>query len=321
MLREIIAREAGVPDFVYGTNTPLPFTPIMLADIWMFDDVNHGASVDLNAGLLGNAQIWDDTARDLLNIVRHVLPGAKAAAPSLPWQLSWHEDGAYPSVRVIGFGASFGGLAQVVAAHSAQDRFDGIFLADPMLPPRVRTWEQVLNEPESTILRVRGALKRRDRWPSREAARESMGAVAFYQAMDPRIFDLVISHGLVPILEGSEEVTLATPAWCEAAVFCEGIATARAWDKMPNIRVPIAYFMAKSSVRTMGEETTREIMWRAPLSRNERSVTAEHLLVQEDPKATAECAGRFIATLQAGMWGSSEAEIRASYDEQPKARL
>lgn len=321
MLRDIIAREAGVPDFVFGTARPLPPTAVVLDDIWMLDDVNHGASVDLNAGLLGSAQIWDDTARDVLNFVLHVLPGAKAAEGPLPWQLGWHADCAAPPVRVVGFGASFGGVAQVGAAYAAPDRYEGLFLADPMLPPRVRTWEGVLNDAGSTIFRVRGALKRRDRWPSRAAARESLGALAFYKAMDPAIFELCISHGLVPVVPGGEEVTLATPAWSEAAVFCEGVATARAWDKLPKIPVPIAYFMAKTAERTMGEAVTREIVWRAPLSRNERSTTAEHLLVQEDPRGTAESAGRFLATLEAGMWGSTTEEIRASYEEQLKARL
>lgn len=296
----------------------------------MLDDMMHGASMDLNAGKLGTAQIWDDTARDLLNFVVHVLPGVKAEEASgrkaaTTWQLPWVAADAVPPARVIGFGASFGGTAQVGAAHAAPDRFDGVFLADPMVPPRVRTWEMV-NTPrgiEETIFRVRNALKRRASWPSRAAAREAMGKLPFYKAFDPRTFELVISHGLVPadpnVPDG--EVTLATPPWAEAAVFCESVAPARAWDKLPNIPVPIAFYMAKTAERTMGDAVTQEIVWRAPLARNERSVTAEHLLVQENPTETAQVAQRFLATLEAGQWGSSSGEIRASYEEGSKARL
>jgi pimeloyl-ACP methyl ester carboxylesterase len=326
VLRRIIAAEAGEPDYVFGTDRPLPATPIVLDDIWMFDDANHGASVDLNAGLLGPGQIWDDTARDLLNFIVHVLPGAKedekiasACFPwHLPWQLPWRPDGAYPPVKVIGFGASFGGMAQVRAAAAAPDRYAGIFLADPMLPPRTRSWEGVLAEPEVMLLRVRQALKRRDTWASREEARASLLASPFYAAFHPEAFDLVVSHGLVGAPGG---VTLATPAWSEAAVFCEGVAHARGWDRMPGLRVPIAFFMARENDRTMGDELTREIVWRAPLARNERSLRAGHLLVQEDPVGTAEAAKRFLATLASGRWGNSPEEIRASYDEEAKARL
>ncbi|BEI83670.1 hypothetical protein CcaverHIS002_0402740 [Cutaneotrichosporon cavernicola] len=326
VLRRIIASEGGEPDYAFGTDKPLPATPVLLDDIWMFDDANHGASVDLNAGLLGPGQIWDDTARDLVNFIVHVLPAARedekmasACFPwHLPWQLPWRPDGDAPAIKVIGFGASFGGLAQARAAAFIPDRYEGLFLADPMLPPRTRTWENVLEEPETMLLRVRQAVKRRDTWSSREEARTSMLKSPFYAAFHPEQFDLVVSHGLVKAPNG---VTLATPAWCEAAVFCEGVCHARGWDRLPGLNVPIAFFMARENDRTMGDELTRELVWRPPLARNERSLSAGHLLVQEDPDGTAEAAKRFLATLDSGRWGNSLEEIRASYDEETKARL
>ncbi|GMK58684.1 hypothetical protein CspeluHIS016_0601260 [Cutaneotrichosporon spelunceum] len=328
VLRRIIASEAGQVggDCIFGTDKALPPTPVVLDDIWMLDDANHGASVDLNAGLLGPGQIWDDTARDLVNFIVHVLPAARedeqiasACFPwHLPWQLPWRPADAAPPVNVIGFGASFGGLAQARAAAFIPERYSGLFLADPMLPPRTRTWANVLADPDTMLLRVRQAVKRRDTWPSRQDAHTSLLQSPFYAAFHPEQFALVVSHGLV---ESAQGVTLATPPWCEAAVFCEGVCHARGWDRLPSLNVPLAFFMARDNDRTMGDALTRELVWRPPLARNERSTCAGHLLVQEDPEGTARAATRFLATLDAGWWGANAAEIRASYDEEAKARL
>lgn len=323
-MHELLAMEGQTRGHVYGTTLSTRNDgQVAIDDIWLFDDCTHGVSVDLNEGLLGPAQTWEDTGRDILNFVLHVLPGVKSD-PTLGrrWQLQWLPEGTAPLVPVIGMGGSFGGTGQICAAHARPDVFEAIFLIDPMCPPRqVWTMDWVEREGvDKTVFRARDSLKRRDTWASRQAAREAMSAIPFFQRWDPRTFDLMISHGLVPVDPSRPDgpVTLATPGSQECAVFVEPTAAARAWDRLPTLNVPTAFLMAGDPERTLGEKITQELVWRPPLARNERLMNTQHLVMQEDPSQTAAAAWRMLHTLAAGEWGRSSEEIKASCT---KARL
>lgn len=317
-MHELLSLEDQVEGRLYGTTIPTRNKgAVVIDDIWLLDDCTHGMSVDLNRGLLGPAQTWEDTGRDILNFVLHVLPGAKhIAAQHLPWQLSWLPEGSAPLVPVIGMGGSFGGTGQICAAHARPDLFEAVFLVDPMCPPRdVWTMDWVEREGiDKTVFRARDSLKRRDRWTSREAARQAMSAIPFFQRWDPRTFDLMITHGLVPVdlAQPDGAVTLATPGSQECAVFVEPTAAARTWDRLSALQVPAAFLMAGDPERTMGEPITQELVWRPPLARNERLMNTQHLVMQEDPSETAAAAWRMLHTLAAGEWGQSREEIEAT---------
>lgn len=194
-----------------------------------------------------------------------------------------------------------------------------------MVPPRLITRERFEREGMAPLFRARDSLKRRDTWESREAARKAFSKIPMYQQFDPRTFEVTISHGLVPVDASKPDgpVMLATPPWSEVSVFVEPTSPSRAWDKLSTLKVKTGFLMARDPERTMGPELTQELVWRPPLARNERLIDADHLLVQQNPSATAQSAWRFLQTLSAGEWGSSAAEIRASYEDkdQPKARL
>lgn len=318
VMHGLLAREGETDGHIFGTTLPTrQAAEVVIDDIWLLDDCTHGMSVDLNEGKIGPAQTWEDTGRDVLNFVLHVLPGVRnQPVHELSWQLPWRPEGSIPLIPVVGMGGSFGGTGQICAAHARPDLFEAIFLVDPMCPPReVWTLDWVRHEGvDKTVFRARDSLKRRDRWPSRQAARAALAAIPFFQRWDPRIFDLMISHALVPsdhsLPEG--EVTLATPGYQECAVFVEPTAAARAWDRLPTLTVPTAFLMAGDPERTLGEAITRELVWRPPLARNERLINTQHLVMQEDPSATAAAAWRMLHTLAAGKWGRSAKEIRAS---------
>lgn len=310
--------ESKTNGYVYGTRLlTRSQDPVVIDDIWLFDDCTHGMSVDLNRGLLGSAQTWEDTGRDILNFVLHVLPGVRnTPAGDLGWQLPWLSEGSAPLVRVIGMGGSFGGTGQICAAHSRPDLFEALFLVDPMCPPRVDwTLQWVEREGiDKTVFRARDSLKRRDTWASRQAARNAMLAIPFFQRWDPRTFELMITHGLVPVDSSIPDgaVTLATPVAQECAVFVEPTAAARAWDRLSTLSVPTAFLMAGDPERTLGEVVTQELVWRPPLARNERLMNTGHLVMQEDPSQTAAAAWRMLHTLAAGEWGTSREQIQAS---------
>lgn len=308
----------------FGTGEPLSTNPdVLIDDIWMLDHWNHGASVDLNEGHMGAVEIWDDVARDILNFILHVLPSAKSATGALPWELPWKPEGSAPAVKIMGFGGSYGGLGHVMAAHTRPDMYHGVFLADALIAPRAmeRNAIKEANEEDVGTSRVRAAMKRRDAWPSRAEAGRTWLTNPFYAAWHPEVFSLTLSHGLVrtgaygdtdtvgdPDVDDTP-VVLATPTWAEASVFIEPISSGRAWDMLPDLKVPVAFLCAQNRFppRLQSEE-----VWRAPLSRNELLKDTGHLCLQENPPAVAAAAWRFLQTLAAGEWGTKE-DIRACY--------
>lgn len=322
VLREILERKTPPPGVVFGTEHPLRNkAEVLIDDIWFFDDVNHAQSFDLNDGHLGDVEFWEDNGRDQLNFILHILPALKAKGGPAPYQPGWYPEGEYPTVPVIGFGQSLGGAGHVFSALARPDVYAGLFLGDPMVPPRMITRERFEREGMAPLFRARESLKRRDTWESRSAAEKAWSKIKMYQDFDPRIFATTISHGLVPVdpSQPNGAVTLATPPWSEVAVFVEPWSPVRAWDKLTKLKVKTGFWMARDPERTINAELTQELVWRPPLARNERSIDADHLLVQQNPTATAQSALRFLQTLSAGEWGDSAKAIRASYEA--KARL
>jgi hypothetical protein len=128
--------------------------------------------------------------------------------------------------------------------------------------------------------------------------------------------DIWVSHGLVPVdpAQPDGEVTLATPAWCEAAVFTEPTDVGRGWDKLVHLPMPVATLMANYPSATLGEPNTHEMVWRPKLARTERVLDAGHLVLQEKPDKAADALWRFLTTLSSGEWGTSSAEIRREWD-------
>jgi pimeloyl-ACP methyl ester carboxylesterase len=296
----MLARDPIGPGYAFGTGRPLDQSNVVIDDVWFIDELSHSVSADLNAGFLGTAEIWTDVARDIVNFIVHVLPSA-----DVRYQLDWAPAGV--TKRVYGLGASFGGAAQLIAAAYRPELFEGVMLVDGMTAPRVNSLGDYLTNGLGPFFRTGDALKRRDRWPSRQAARQALSQALFFQKWDPAMFDLYISHGLVPVDNDRPDraVRLATAPWSEAIIFCEPFEAARGWDLLPKVQVPVGFLMAADPERTMGESITREVVWRPPLSRNERSRTAEHLIIQQNPREVADSAWRFLQTMSAG-WGTRE---------------
>jgi hypothetical protein len=65
---------------------------IEIDEIWLLDDIHHGASVDLNAGVLGPVHNWVDGGRDVIAVIEQTVRKSSQK-------------------RIIGMGHSFGGNA------------------------------------------------------------------------------------------------------------------------------------------------------------------------------------------------------------------
>ncbi|GMK54032.1 hypothetical protein CspeluHIS016_0106180 [Cutaneotrichosporon spelunceum] len=297
MMADLLARTPDTPGGEFGSTVAsgaaLRGTSVTVNDVWMLDDTHHAASVDLNAGRLGPAHSWSDTARDVINFVEHVLPAVQAAEGEAPWQLPWHKAGG--TAQVVGVGHSYGASALVQAANARPELFSSLFLIEPMCVPLM------VNFPDKGYPLTAGALKRRSHWPSREAAAE-VRTNALFKTWDEAVFQTWLSHSLAPDPAAEGAVELATPTWAEAAVFSDPHSTLRGWDQLANLDMPTGFLMAGDETWMAGEELAREMVWRPKRARNERLMNATHLLIQEKPAEAAASLWRFLSTLDAGAW-------------------
>ncbi|EIW73526.1 hypothetical protein TREMEDRAFT_59699 [Tremella mesenterica DSM 1558] len=92
-------------------------------------------------------------------------------------------------------------------------------------------------------------------------------------------------------------VTLATPPWCEATSFAESTGLAEGWELLPKVTIPAGFLMAGDSRTTYGDDITREMVYRAPISRNEKVIGSSHQILQERPDDIADALWRFIGNV------------------------
>jgi len=319
----MLAKES-TPGAQYGTGGPLSRdVPVVVNDVWFIDDPHHGSSQELNAGKLSATYAWADWGRDMLNFVLHVLP-SYADVASAPWQLEWKDRGAAPLVpNLIGVGHSYGGNGLVYASVTCPEAFSSLFLIEPMVRSVAHRklhlpHTDIQNQPRLGSAKmpitanpiVLGALKRRSEWPSLKSAAEMKGN-AMFGTWDPEVFELFLSHGLVPTdpSKPDGEVTLATPRWAEAAIFSDPYGPQRGWDNLLKLAVPAGFLMAGNAGWMGGEQVAQEIVARAPRGRNERIMKASHLLVQETPTEAADALWRFLTTLAAGDWDKQSSKL------------
>ncbi|KAL1409319.1 hypothetical protein Q8F55_003300 [Vanrija albida] len=304
-IKSILERGPRAPGAEFGTGLPIRHdTKVLIDDVWFLDAVTHGTSIDLNAGLQGTTHTWYDTARDILNFTAHIIPGLQGQRA--PYALEWKPEGTAQYADVVPVGHSWGASAGIQAAALRPDLFRAILNIEPTSPPLSVPYSDFIQRGPATFGQAFGAIRRRNEWPSREAAREQMSQQAFYKAWAPSTFDIFITHGLVPVDASNPNgpVQLATPPWAEAAVFTDDTAVGATWDKLLSLKIPSGFIMCgdEEPIWTGGSVLTRELVWRPWRSRNERIADGGHLLVQEKPEELAGAIWRFFTTLDAGSW-------------------
>lgn len=80
---------------------------VRIDEVWLLDDLHHGTSVDLNAGLLGTVHSWPDGGRDINSFIRNYLPSIDIL--EVDAVLTWKEH--VSGRKVFGVGHSLGGTA------------------------------------------------------------------------------------------------------------------------------------------------------------------------------------------------------------------
>ncbi|KAL1629877.1 hypothetical protein SLS56_005146 [Neofusicoccum ribis] len=159
-----------------------------IRSIWIADVAHQGASGALNEYRLGNDPSWFDHPRDLLHMVN-----------------TFRDQMIRP---IVGIGHSMGGNNLVNLSFLHPRLLETLILIDPVILRRAS--KKGNQDPAAASAR------RRDLWPSREAAAEGFRKNKFYQTWDPRVLDLWIKHGLrglpTAVHPSSQKPSASTPA-------------------------------------------------------------------------------------------------------------
>lgn len=196
--------------------------------------------------------------------------------------------------KVVFVGHSLGGYLSLMAACRQPQRAAGVVLLDS---PVVGGWRALLlRTGKQTGLAARyspGAIsaKRRQHWPSREAAREHFESKRAFARFDPRCLEAYIRHGLQDADDGGVE--LAFQREVETAIYNLLPDDLVGLVRRHPPRCPVAFIGARGSaeVRQAGMDATRRIAT-AGIS----WVEGSHLFPLEAPTETARLIREVVRT-------------------------
>jgi len=141
----------------------------------------------------------------------------------------------HPEGRVaLGVGHSIGGSSILMASGVRPDLFERTVLVDPVILPQKRP--KPASAPDSPGNQLaEGARKRRQVWPSREAAREKWLEKDLFSSWLPEAMDLYLAEGLADRPDG--QVELKCSGEIEAAIF-EATGSFDLWSSADRVRTP-----------------------------------------------------------------------------------
>jgi pimeloyl-ACP methyl ester carboxylesterase len=183
-----------------------------IEEVWLLDTFNQGDSGVINAPRLGQTADWVDVGRDAAQFIVNYLPPVDTAK-DLPYILpSQQLYGTSPRLNSLGVpsmgrsfptwrgrhiilgGHSMGGAGSIVAATGIPGLLSGIICVDPVLSDK-----EARSGPNA-----KGALVRKDTFPSRAAALESWARNAqFFGKWDRRVLEAYAEHALKDMPDGT----------------------------------------------------------------------------------------------------------------------
>ncbi|TQS31642.1 hypothetical protein Golomagni_08071, partial [Golovinomyces magnicellulatus] len=167
---------------------------IGLRAIWICDAASQGVSGQLNRQSLGNDPCWFDHSRD----ITHIINTFRMPRP------------------IMAVGHSFGASVMIDVALNNPRLFSSMALMEPVVEIPDRTSRERYTTPTYICAR------RKDQWPSREAATEFFAKNPLYSTFDKRVLDQWTKYGLIDSparKQGGTEVVLATSKHQEVYTF------------------------------------------------------------------------------------------------------
>jgi pimeloyl-ACP methyl ester carboxylesterase len=223
-----------------------------------------------------------------------ILETAPDCSPRLRWptmleraQQSMRGGGHGSGKRHVVVGHSMGGYIALQATAKHAELITHVVLIDSPIPTGWRS--KVLSFSQATGLAYRAgpapiAARRRDTWPSREAAREFFADKAFVKRWAPGVLDDFIEHAIVDAGQG---VTLRVPRDTERDIYAH-VAHRPALNALRSLQmrgISINFIAGEHSeeTRMAGAEANARLF--AP---NFHVMPYGHLIPMEAPQACAE---------------------------------
>jgi pimeloyl-ACP methyl ester carboxylesterase len=147
---------------------------------------------------------------------------------------------------IVGVGHSLGGVLSIMAAAADPERFRALALVDPVVFSGVHWlfWRALKNFGFSHRFHlVRGARRRRNRFPSLEAVRSAYAEKSVFSTWKPEALEHYIRAGFEET--GRGDVTLRYSREWEARIF--ELTPASVWSDLRGVDVPILFIRGASS--------------------------------------------------------------------------
>ena len=187
--------------------------------------------------------------------------------------------------QAIGVGHSLGAVTTALAATLRPELFGALVLIDPVfMPPNVIEMMQANPAAAWETPLVKGALRRRNRWPSREAAFDHFrGKRVFGGWSDAALRDFV-AEGLTIDAETAETTLTFSREW--EAQFYANVPT-WVWEMVPQLTQPTL------AVRAANSDTLYPPAWALWQEKQPAATFVEvpkvgHMLTAEQPKQVAQ---------------------------------
>ncbi|RUO89966.1 alpha/beta hydrolase [Corallococcus sp. AB018] len=196
---------------------------------------------------------------------------------------------------VLGVGHSVGGTSTLMAAAANPGLFRAVVALDPVLITGSRLWAlrlmKLLGRMDRSSI-VQGALRRRDRWATREEAATAYRQRKLFKDWDADCFSDYITHGLVPTEVG--DFRLRFPREWEARIF--ETFPADPWKLIRDNTTPTLVLRGERSDTLLPDALARAEQ-EMKRTRVDSLPLASHLFPMEKPRETAERVLTFLDEL------------------------
>lgn len=186
----------------------------------------------------------------------------------------------------IGVGHSAGGAVLLLAELLRPGTFSALALVEPIVFPP--PYGRFPDNPMSA-----GALRRRDRFPSREAAFDHWTKKANFSRWQERAMQAYVAGGLRP---DGDEFVLKCSRETEAEFFTAALEH-RAWDRLPEIATPTLIVAGEHSTTHQPPFLAR-LADRMQHARSEIVPDSSHFVWMERPETVAESVANLIAAVE-----------------------
>jgi pimeloyl-ACP methyl ester carboxylesterase len=188
--------------------------------------------------------------------------------------------------KVIGIGHSLGGVLTLTAALREPERFSRIILIDATMPDPAHLllfegMRRLGLTPREDL--VKGALRRRRHWDSREAAFRAFAGKPLFQSWKQGVLRDYVEGMTAPSPQGG--VDLVYPPEWEARIY-QTIPT-DVWKGVHGLKVPVLVIRGENS-NTFTARSEKAFARRLPSARLEKVPGAGHLVPFEKPAETAD---------------------------------